>query len=55
MKNLIYQMVLFSNKITSEAKKNFDGFLVLAHFKGHGMGGFGGALKQLLLIIIKTK
>ena len=21
--------------------------LVLAHFKGHGMGGFGGAMKQL--------
>ena len=27
--------------------KNFDSFLVLAHFKGHVMGGFGGALKQL--------
>ncbi len=36
-------------------KKNFvgknlakyDSFLVLSHFKGHPMGGFGGALKQL--------
>ena len=27
--------------------KNYDSFLVIAHFKGHGFGGFGGALKQL--------
>lgn len=26
---------------------NYDSFLVLSHFKGHPMGGFGGALKQL--------
>ena len=26
---------------------NYDSMLVLAHFKGHPMGGFGGALKQL--------
>ena len=26
---------------------NYDGALVLSHFKGHPMGGFGGALKQL--------
>ena len=26
---------------------NYDGLLVLSHFKGHPMGGFGGALKQL--------
>ena len=26
---------------------NYDSMLVLIHFKGHGMGGFGGALKQL--------
>ena len=26
---------------------NYDGTLVLSHFKGHPMGGFGGALKQL--------
>ena len=25
----------------------YDSCLVLSHFKGHGMGGFGGALKQL--------
>ena len=27
--------------------KNYDSTLVLSHFKGHPMGGFGGALKQL--------
>ena len=27
--------------------KNYDTMLVLSHFKGHPMGGFGGALKQL--------
>jgi len=26
---------------------NYDATLVLSHFKGHPMGGFGGALKQL--------
>ena len=26
---------------------NYDSVLVLSHFKGHPMGGFGGALKQL--------
>ncbi|MBQ6465477.1 MAG: DUF362 domain-containing protein [Oscillospiraceae bacterium] len=26
---------------------NYDAMLVLAHFKGHPMGGYGGALKQL--------
>ena len=26
---------------------NYDSILVLSHFKGHPMGGYGGALKQL--------
>ena len=26
---------------------NYDSMIVLSHFKGHPMGGFGGALKQL--------
>ena len=26
---------------------NYDSMMVLSHFKGHAMGGFGGALKQL--------
>ena len=39
-------IMLKKNYIGSKTK-NYDGFLVLAHFKGHVMGGYGGALKQL--------
>ena len=35
------------NNIVGEHLKDFDSALVLAHFKGHGAGGYGGALKQL--------
>lgn len=27
--------------------KNYDSLLILSHFKGHPMGGYGGAIKQL--------
>ncbi|MBQ4603676.1 MAG: DUF362 domain-containing protein [Clostridia bacterium] len=27
--------------------KNYDSVLILSHFKGHPMGGYGGAIKQL--------
>ena len=30
-----------------EHLKNYDSMLVLSHFKGHAMGGFGGALKNI--------
>ncbi len=30
-----------------KAIKDYDSMLVLSHFKGHPMGGYGGALKQL--------
>ena len=30
-----------------KSMKNYDSCLVLSHFKGHGSGGYGGALKQL--------
>ena len=26
---------------------NYDSMVVLTHFKGHGMGGFGGSLKNI--------
>ena len=38
---------MISENIVGEHLKNFDSCLVIAHFKGHGIGGFGGALKQL--------
>ena len=36
-----------SNNIVGAHIRDFNSCLVLAHFKGHAMGGFGGALKQL--------
>ena len=39
--------IIFKKNYIGGKTKNYDGFLVLSHFKGHGMGGFGGALKQL--------
>jgi len=43
--------------ITYAGKKllNYDSCLVLSHFKGHAMGGFGGALKQLSIGFGSTK
>ena len=43
--------------ITYAGKKllNYQSCLVLSHFKGHGMGGFGGALKQLSIGFASTK
>ena len=39
-------LVIDKNYVGSHMK-NYDSMLVLSHFKGHPMGGFGGALKQL--------
>ena len=34
--------------------QNYDSMLVLSHFKGHPMGGYGGALKQLSIGIASS-
>lgn len=34
---------------------NYDSMLVLSHFKGHPMGGYGGALKQLSIGCASTE
>ena len=39
-------LILKKNYIGKKTK-DYDSFLVIAHFKGHAWGGFGGALKQL--------
>ena len=39
--------ILLKKNYIGNKTKNYDGFLVLSHFKGHLFGGFGGALKQL--------
>ena len=40
-----YKMI--SKNYVGSHLKDFDSCLVLSHFKGHSIGGFGGALKQL--------
>ena len=35
--------------------KNYESILVISHFKGHQMGGYGGALKQLSIGFGSTK
>ena len=38
---------VIKNNYLGKNIKNYDSMLVLSHFKGHPMGGFGGAIKQL--------
>ena len=38
---------IINRTIVGGRLKEFDSCIVLSHFKGHPMGGFGGALKQL--------
>lgn len=40
--------------IVGEHLKNYDSILMLSHFKGHLMGGFGGALKNMSIGIAST-
>lgn len=35
--------------------ENYDSILMLSHFKGHAMGGFGGALKNMSIGMASTK
>ena len=35
--------------------QNYDSMLVVSHFKGHPMGGYGGAIKQLSIGIASSK
>jgi len=38
---------IIKKDIVGKGIEHFDSMLVLSHFKGHPMGGYGGALKQL--------
>ena len=40
--------------IVGEHLANYDSLLILSHFKGHAMGGFGGALKNISIGIAST-
>ncbi|MEN6317095.1 MAG: DUF362 domain-containing protein [Clostridiaceae bacterium] len=35
--------------------KNYDSMLILSHFKGHAMGGFGGALKNMSIGVASSQ
>ena len=39
--------ILLKKNYIGKKTKNYDSILVISYFKGHAMGGFGGALKQL--------
>lgn len=41
--------------IVGEHFANYDSVLVLSHFKGHAMGGFGGTLKNISIGIASTR
>lgn len=43
------------SQIVGKNLMNYDSMLVLAHFKGHPMGGYGGALKQLSIGCASSK
>jgi uncharacterized Fe-S center protein len=45
--------VIFENYVGKNIV-NYDSMLVLSHFKGHPMGGYGGALKQLSIGIASS-
>jgi len=41
--------------IVGKNYENYDSMLVLSHFKGHAMGGFGGAVKNISIGIGSSK
>lgn len=43
-----------SQDIVGSGIKNYDSVLILSHFKGHSMAGFGGALKNIAIGIAST-
>ena len=44
-----------SENLVGAAFSDFDGFLVLTHFKGHAMAGFGGAIKNISIGIASSE
>lgn len=41
--------LVLKNVLAGEHMKNYDSFVILSHFKGHAMGGYGGALKNVAI------
>ncbi len=46
---------LQGKNIVGSHVQNYDSMLILSHFKGHEMGGFGGALKNMSIGIASSK
>lgn len=46
---------ILSENYVGKHLENYDSMLVLSHFKGHPMGGYGGALKQLSIGVASSK
>ena len=49
-----YEGHLKGKNIVGSHINNYDSMLVLSHFKGHAMGGFGGALKNMSIGIASS-
>ncbi|MDD3185188.1 MAG: DUF362 domain-containing protein, partial [Anaerostipes sp.] len=47
--------VHLKENVVGEHLKNYDSMLVLSHFKGHAMGGFGGALKNISIGVASAR
>ena len=46
---------LHNKNIVGSHLQNYDSMLMLSHFKGHAMGGFGGALKNMSIGVASSK
>lgn len=43
------------NNLVGTHFTNYDAYLILSHFKGHQMGGFGGAVKNMAIGLASSK
>lgn len=50
----VHHGIHLDKDIVGEHLNNYDSLLILSHFKGHMMGGFGGALKNIAIGIAST-
>ena len=41
--------LVLKNVLAGNHMKNYDSFIILSHFKGHAIGGYGGALKNVAI------
>ena len=51
----IQKGIIIKENYIGKNTKNYNSILVVSHFKGHEMGGYGGALKQLSIGFASTR